>query len=88
MTDPEIRHFLLVFDHAQGKLVDERHFGTDQKAALDAYEACERAHREEPMIDIVLVGSDSIETVRMTHANYFEGTFDGVVSVSKYLAGI
>lgn len=35
-------------------------------------------------MEIVLVGSDSIETVKLTHANYL----DGSVSVSKYLAGI
>ena len=78
----------LDFAQMQGKLLDEKHFGTDQEAALDAYAACELKHRDEPMIDIVLVGSDSIDTVRMTHANYFEGGFDGTVSVSKYLAGI
>ena len=36
------------------------------------------------MIDIVLVGSDSLATVKLTHANYF----DGSVAVSTYLAGI
>lgn len=35
-------------------------------------------------LEIVLIGSDSIETVRLTHANYY----DGMVTVSQYLAGI
>ena len=32
----------------------------------------------------MLIGSDSIDTVRLTHAN----CYDGSVAVSKYLAGI
>jgi hypothetical protein len=35
-------------------------------------------------MEIVLIGSDSLETVMLTHANYFDGT----ASVSKYLVGL
>jgi hypothetical protein len=35
-------------------------------------------------IEIVLIGSDSLDTVKVTHANYRDGT----VAVSKYFAGI
>lgn len=80
----DIQHFLLVFDHAQERLIDEQHFGENSTAALAAYALTEEDYRENPRIDIVLIGSDSIETVRITHANYF----DGSVAVSKYLAGI
>lgn len=79
-----INHFLLVFDHEQGHLVSEQDFGSDAAAALQAYSDLERKHQDDRMIEIVLIGSDSIETVRLTHANYFDGT----VAVSKYLAGI
>ena len=83
MNEP-IQHFLLVFDHEQGHLIDTEEFGTDGDAALAAYAAKEREYRDRDRIEIVLVGSDSLETVRFTHANYF----DGSVAVSKYLAGI
>lgn len=79
-----IQHFLLVFDHTQGHLVEERHFLADGQAALAAYAEKEKEHTGDRNIEIVLIGSDSIETVRLTHANYF----DGSVAVSKYLAGI
>jgi hypothetical protein len=79
-----IKHFLLLFDHEQGELVAEQHFGEDAAAALQAYSDLERKHADDRLIEIVLIGSDSIETVRLTHANYFDGT----VAVSKYLAGI
>jgi len=35
-------------------------------------------------VEIVLIGSDSLATVRLTHANYFDRT----APVSRYPAGI
>ncbi|MDA8117296.1 MAG: hypothetical protein M0000_08020 [Actinomycetota bacterium] len=84
MTDKTIKHFLLVFDHDRGRLIDEKDFGVDSDAAVAAYAEMERKYQGSTSIEIVLVGSDSIETVMLTHANYFDGT----VTVSKYLAGI
>jgi hypothetical protein len=80
----KIQHFLLVFDHVKGQLIQEEHFQEDGPAALEAYAAKEQEHSGDRNIEIVLVGSDSIDTVRLTHANYY----DGSVTVSKYLAGI
>lgn len=79
-----IQHFLLVFDHEKGRLIETKEFGTDSKAAVVAYAAKERELKDQRLIEIVLVGSDSLETVKLTHANYF----DGSVTVSKYLAGL
>ena len=73
-----IMHFLLVFDHEKGQLVSEQNFGQDSAKALAAYAECEREYRDNDLIEIVLIGSDSIETVRLTHANYFD----------KYLVGL
>ena len=84
MAQSQIQHFLLVFDHSKGRLQDERPFGSDADAALAAYAECERKFKDRPEIEIVLIGSDSLATVRRTHANYYDGT----VVVSKYLAGI
>lgn len=83
MSEP-INHFLLVFDHERGKLVDLQEFGRDSEAAVAAYAAKERELAGRKLVEIVLIGSDSLETVKLTHANYF----DGSVAVSKYLAGI
>ncbi len=79
-----IHHFLLVYDHEKGRLVETREFGTDSKAAVAAYTAKERELEHQRLIEIVLIGSDSIDTVRLTHANYFNGS----VTLSKYLAGL
>lgn len=81
---PAIQHFILVFDHAQGRLVEELDFQTDSDGAVRAYAELEERYREAKNMDIVLIGSDSIETVRLTHANYF----DGSAAVSRFLVGI
>lgn len=84
MSD-RIKHFLIVFDHAAGRLAEPViQFGEDSDRAVAAYAAKEKALQGKPLMEIVLVGSDSLSTVKLTHANYF----DGSVSVSKYLAGL
>ena len=66
-----IKHFLLIFDRAQWKLLDTIAFGSNGKAALERYGELESEHFENAAMDIVLVGSDSLETIKITHANYF-----------------
>lgn len=77
-------HFLLVFDHEEGSLIELHEFSDDGDAAIIAYAEREQHYQDRRSIEIVLIGSDSLETVQLTHANYF----DGSVAVSKYLAGI
>lgn len=74
MSDAKIQHFILVFDRHAGRLLSKLEFGAEAKAAVKRYEALEEQYRESPHMDIVLVGSDSIETVQITHANYFDGS--------------
>jgi hypothetical protein len=83
MTKP-IKHFLIVFDHQAGKLEELVEFGENSQAAVAAYSAKEKELQGRELMEIVLIGSDSRETVELTHANYFDGT----VAVSKYLVGI
>ena len=66
-----INHYLLVFDHARDELIETVEFGADVAAVTAAYSRREREHREDAHIDIVLVGSASIETVKITHSTYF-----------------
>jgi len=78
-------HFLLVFDHDAGELIEQSDFGDDAEAAVAAYSACEDTYRNRDRIEVVLIASDSIETIRGTHANYFDGT---VVHTSRFLVGL
>lgn len=77
-----IRHFLLVFDHSADQLIDVQEFGTDSERAVEAYATRERDLEKGSRIEVVLIGSDSLETIMQTHANYFDGP--AAVS-SKYL---
>jgi hypothetical protein len=70
MAPSEIRQFLLIMDVREG-LTEVRDLGTDYPAAVAAYEAAEAEHRGDSNYDIVLVGSDSLETVKLTHGTYF-----------------
>ena len=83
MTE-RIKHFLIVFDHATGKMAELVEFGEDSDKAVAAYSAKEKELQGRNLMEIVLVGSDSLDTVKLTHANYF----DGSVAVSKYLVGL
>lgn len=83
MSD-KIQHFLLIFDHEQGQLLKTVDFGEDSDAAVTAYAESEREYQDTPRLEIVLIGSDSFDTVKLTHANYFDGT----VALSKYLTGV
>lgn len=76
-------HFLLVYDRRQQKLVVQRPF-LNSEEAVKAYETMEQEHRDDSQLEVVLVGADSIETVMLTHGNYF----DAVPSTSPYLAGV
>jgi len=43
MSD-KIQHFLLVFDHEEGRLIGEQAFGEDSDAAVAAYAATEQEY--------------------------------------------
>lgn len=88
MSQSKIQHFILVFDRKAGHMVDQLDFGTNASKALAKYEELEQCHRDNEFMDIVLVGSDSIETVKITHANYFDGSAKDVYAdVLRIAAG-
>jgi hypothetical protein len=76
-------HFLLVYDRNQQKLVFQRPYKNPEKA-VRAYEEMEEKHRNDRHMEIVLVGADSLETIMLTHGNYF----DAVPSASPYLLDV
>lgn len=82
-----LMHFLLVYDRSQQRLVFEQSY-TDPAEALRQYEEMEERHRNDIDKEIVLIGADSIETVRLTHGNYFDAESGTRVAASPYLAGV
>lgn len=68
-----IQHFLLVYDRQKDMQIRQESFGDDVQAATDAYRIAELEYHDQPWMDILLVGSDSIDSVRRTHSTYFTG---------------
>ena len=81
--DEAIQHYLLVYNRLSGLLEDLREFGMDSVGTLEVYAATEEDHRDSEWMQFVLIGSDSLDTVRITHPNYFAPAGNG----SKYFAG-
>ena len=79
---PRIRHFLLVYNRRRGKLLGPPQEFEDEVAATEAYAQGEREYRHDSNIEVVLIGADSLETVKQTHSNYFRS------ALSDYLAGV
>jgi hypothetical protein len=71
MAPEKIKHFLVVYAIPAGQ-ANVREFGTDYDSALRAYDAAEEAHRHDPDYEVVLLGSDSLETLKKTHSSYFD----------------
>lgn len=73
-TRSSLNHYLLVFDHAVGALAEDVIEFTDVEEAVAAYEQAEARFEKADRVEVVLIGSDSLDTVRATHGNYFDGT--------------
>lgn len=69
MSEP-ILLYLIVFDRKAMKR-EILEFGEDAEAALTSYAQKEDEFSNDSSIEVVLVGSDSIESVRATHGRYF-----------------
>jgi len=69
--DDDIKHFLVTYDIDAGR-ADVQQFGTDYDKALHAYDEAEQDTRDRPNIEVVLLSADSLQTIKQTHASYFE----------------
>ncbi|AXE38379.1 hypothetical protein [Acidipropionibacterium virtanenii] len=67
----ETNYFILVYDRAKRALSRTISYGTKSRHAVDDYSKLEREYEGDANVEVVLIGSDSIETVQRTHANYF-----------------
>jgi vacuolar-type H+-ATPase subunit F/Vma7 len=71
-----LQHYLLVYDLDAQRLVAQKQFEDGDEAAR-AYAELERQYQGREDLEIVLVGADSIETIRQTHAHYFDSASAG-----------
>jgi hypothetical protein len=69
-----VKYFVIVYNRPRGQLVRPlEYFGEDEgDEALDRRFELEREFKDHPEYEIVVLGSDSEETIRMTHGRYFK----------------
>jgi hypothetical protein len=70
MSPDDIEHFLIVYDIPSAN-ADGRPYGTDYDAALEAYQRAEWDAFDRSDVEVVLLGADSLETIKRTHSSYF-----------------
>jgi len=71
MNPADIKHFLIVYDIPSAH-AEVRPYDTDYDAALEAYEQAEEDARGCSDVEVVLLSSDSLETIKRTHSSYFQ----------------
>jgi hypothetical protein len=69
------QYFLLTYALDE-RTLDVREFGSDYEAAAIAYTEREMQFRGDRGIEVVLVGADSLDTIRKTHSHYFADVSD------------
>ena len=74
MTKGKTIHFLLTYDRTERRLVNMEEFRNGKRAVV-AYGEREREFADRPQIEVVLLGADSEEAIRVTHPIYFETDF-------------
>lgn len=80
-----MRHFLIVFDSERQLLLSARDVGVDRDGALRSYAECEQRYgMSRTRIQIVLVGAESLETVKRTHSQYFAASAEDPFAELEY----
>ncbi len=64
-----MKYFLLVFDRAAGRLLDEAEFESNEAALRERFR---REATAGPTDEIVVLGAESAEALRKTHGRYFQ----------------
>lgn len=78
-------HFLLVYDLDKQSLVGDPREFVDPSEAASAYAELEEEHRSDANLEIVLIGADSLETIKSTHGNYFD---ESAASKSRFFEAV
>ena len=70
MDEDTTIYFLLTYDRSKLRLVDIERFQDGDKA-VDLYGERERQYAEQPHMEVVLLGADSEDAIKVTHPTYF-----------------
>ena len=84
MEEVQVIDFLITFDHDTRKQVGLEEFHNTTQA-LKAYGEREEQYRDNPRVEVVLLGAESIDAIKVTHSNYFEDTVDALANLMARL---
>lgn len=73
MSTGPTNYFLLIY-HLGTRAVEVEEWGSDDVGAAAAYTEREQRFQDTEDVEVVLVGADSLETVKLTHSHYFVQT--------------
>lgn len=65
-----MRNFLIIYDRPAGRIIRRAEYPTSLEALHARFEA-EREFRGQDNIEVVTLGADSWEALKLTHARYF-----------------
>ena len=65
------KYFLVTYNRRTGAH-KVKNFGARRESAMQARFKLEREHRSDPKIEIVVLASDSQESIERTHPRYFQ----------------
>lgn len=69
-----MKQFVIVFDRPRGDILEMVEFPDSQRdRALRALFEREARYRDRPDIEVVMLGAESIDTLKQTHMRYFKG---------------
>jgi hypothetical protein len=66
-----LNNWLIVYDWKAARFLNWSDLGADVRAAAETYASFEERHRYEDGFEVVLIGADSTDTIKRTHAHYF-----------------
>jgi hypothetical protein len=70
-----MKQYLVIYNRRSGEIVRHRQF-IAVDSALAARFTAEREFRDDPDIEVVVLGADSWVALRRTHSRYFSGVQD------------
>ena len=70
MAEDETIWFLITYDRKKLRMADMERFRSGEKA-VGRYEQLEHQFADQPHIEVVLLGADTEEAIRVTHPLYF-----------------
>lgn len=69
-----MKRFVIVFDRPRGDILELLEFSESERdAALKELFDREALYETRSDVEVVMLGSDSLDTVKRTHARYFKG---------------